>query len=334
MSKQPQINALTRERGPSAEPRQLYMVLSPRALPYARCCIESLLRNSCEDLALHLITDSHEDKLQLSDVMQAIQPDKRHSWDVTAEIEMSDREASRFSEHRNLRALRKGHPCWRKITDPLLLARPGAELILLDPDVYFPNLFRFEATPDSGLLLMFQRPNCLLPTEIVRNAFREGVSLADHVDIGVAHWRAGRDLDWLDWLIGKLGGESLPRVMHIEAIIWAAIAMREGGGYLDPLRWVCWHRTQLSRVKHKIGISGEDILRTERWEDMKCLHCGGISKFWLPQCSADILGNRKRQIEPSRVIPFKGLTPEKVVREEKMRNVLRTMGYYKLLGSS
>jgi hypothetical protein len=309
------------------------MVLSPRALPYAKCCIESLLRNSVQDLHLHLITDSHEDRDHLTEVMEIVDPDKRHCWKVFAETEMLDREATTFRGFDNLRAFRRGHPCWRKITDPLLLSEPNKELILLDPDVYFPNLFRFEPTPESGLLLMFQKPNCLLPPEVVERAFANGIPLADHVDIGVAHWRASRDLGWIDWLIGKLGGDSLPRVMHIEAIAWAAIGMHEGGGHLDPLRWVCWHRTQLSRVKQKIGIEGEDILRGERWSDMKCLHCGGASKWWLPDCSGDLLKRRSDQLEPSRVIPFVEFTREKFASAQRTRSILRTVGYYRLLGS-
>jgi hypothetical protein len=309
------------------------MVLSPRALPYARHCIESLLRNSFQALHLHLITDSNEDKIRLIEVMEVVDADKRHCWEVVAEAEMLDREATIFRGFGNLRTFRTGHPCWRKITDPLLLSEHGGELVMLDPDVYFPNLFQFEATPESGLLLMFQRPNCLLPPEIVSRAFEIGIPLADHVDIGVAHWRAGQDLEWIDWLIGKLGGDSLPRVMHVEAIIWAAIGMHEGGGHLDPLRWVCWHRTQLSRIKQKIGIAGEEILRYERWNDMKCLHCGGSSKWWLPDCSSDILRRRRGHLEPSQVIPFIEFTREKFAKSQRARSILRTLGYYKLLGS-
>lgn len=313
--------------------RHIYLVLSPNALPYAKPCIESLLRNSTQALHLHLITDGPEDKLPLIDTMEAFQAGKRHRWEVIAESELSDSEADKFRGFGNLRALRHGHPCWRKITDPLLISEPGAELIMLDPDVYFPNRFHFEATPEAGLLLMHQKPNCLLPPQIVESAFEHGIPLADHVDIGVAHWRGGQDLEWIDWLIGKLGGESLPHVMHVEAIIWAAIAMREGGGHLDPLRWVCWHRTQIIRVKQKLGIPGKHILQTERWQDMKCLHCGGISKWWLVDCSGDLLARRENQLEPSRVIPFKPYGREKFARAQRARAFLRAMGYYKLLGS-
>jgi hypothetical protein len=322
------------EDRPSEPDRQVYMVLSPRSLPYALFSIESLLRNSFQALHLHLITDSHEDKLQLIETMESLQPDVRHCWEVTAEAEMLDREATTFREFDNLRTFRGGHPCWRKITDPLLLSEPGRELILLDPDLYFPNLFQFETTPQTGLLLMWQRPNCLLPPEIVRRAMEEGIPLADHVDIGVAHWRAGQDLQWVDWLIGKLGGASLPRAMHIEAIVWAAVAMHGGGGHLDPMRWVCWHRTQLNRVKRKLGVSGVDILRTEPWDEMKCFHCGGEAKWWLPDfCSTGLLPSRTDRLQPCRTLPFVEFTPAKFARDQKAKGILRALGYYKLLGS-
>jgi len=318
----------------SGAPRKVYMVLSPRALPYAKRCVDSLLRNSCEYLHLHLITDSTDDAKRLGELMANLPLDSRHRCDIFSGTEMFDREAAKFGGFRNLRALRRGHPCWRKITDPLLVSQPGEELLLLDPDVYFPNRFRFEPRPNAGLLLMFQKANCLLPPEIVSRALNTGIRLADHVDIGVAHWRSDPDLEWIDWLIGTLGGSCLPSVMHVEAIIWAAIAMHEGGGYLDPLRWVCWRRTQVTRVEQKLGISGAQILRRERWDDMKCLHCGGASKWWLSECSDELLRRRRDQVEPSGVIPFVEFTPKKFARLGRQRTILHTIGYYRLFGSS
>ena len=153
--------------------------------------------------------------------------------------------------------------------------------MLLDPDLYFPNRFQFEETPQSGLLLMWQRPNCLYPPDVVSSAINKGIRLAHHVDIRVAHWRAAADLDWLDWLIGELGGLSLPRIMHVEAIVWAALAMQVGGGYLDPSYWKCWRRSPAKRVRIKLGASGTRILRSEPWGDLKCFHAGGEVKKWL-----------------------------------------------------
>jgi hypothetical protein len=285
-------------------------------------------------LNLHLLTDSGADKLALVEEMNALQFEPRHRWSVFSEDELGDREEKVFGRYQNLRAFRRGHPCWRKITDPLLLGNAGEELILLDPDLYFPNVFNFEATPKTGLLLMWQRPNCLLPPEVVRVAMEAQIRLADHVDIGVAQWRAGQDLEWIDWLLGRLGGERLPRVMHIEAIVWAAIAMREGGGHLDPGYWTCWHRTQLNRMKRKLGVGGAKILRKERWAEMKCFHGGGEAKWWLPDLDArGGFQHTADRLEPGVEIPFVEFTRPQFERQQKARHVLRTLGYYRLLGS-
>lgn len=52
--------------------RHVYMVLSPRSLSYARDALESLFGNSVEDLHLRLITDSEQDKEELTGTLQAI----------------------------------------------------------------------------------------------------------------------------------------------------------------------------------------------------------------------------------------------------------------------
>ena len=189
--------------------RQVFMVLSPRSLSYARDALESLFHNSLEVLRVCLITDSERDKQELSEAVASLCA-KAHRWQVYSEKDLADREEELFKRHSNLRAFRHGHPCWRKITDPLLLSEPGAEMVLLDPDLYFPNRFKFEETPQNGLLLMWQRFHCLFPPDVVRTAMEDGIRLAHHGDIGVAHWRASADLDWLDWLVGRLGGTNSP----------------------------------------------------------------------------------------------------------------------------
>src|ERR1700675_3149768 len=105
--------------------RHIYMVLSPRALPYAHLALESLLRNSSEALDLHLITDSDTDRQILNDALAALEPGPRHHWNVTAESELLDRESDLFGRYANLRAFRRGHPSWRKVTVPLLLVDPA-----------------------------------------------------------------------------------------------------------------------------------------------------------------------------------------------------------------
>jgi hypothetical protein len=308
--------------------RNVYMVLSPRSLSYAKDALESLFSNSVEALHLRLITDSEQDKDELSETLATLDA-KAHHWSVYSEGDLAEREEALFAKYDNLRAFRRGHPCWRKITDPLLLSEPGEELVLLDPDLYFPNRFQFELTPKNGLLLMWQHPNCLFPPDVVKTAIGAGIHLAHHVDIGVANWRADADLDWLDWLVGALGGKTLPRIMHIEAIVWAALAMRIGGGHLDPLYWKCWRRSPAKRVMSKLGVSGLSILSSESWSTLKCFHAGGEAKWWLHQArQVGMIDGKQTHTLPGKILPFVELEPALYARELAFKRVLQTLGYY------
>lgn len=321
-----------------ASPRHLYMVLSPHSLAYAKLALRTLLLNSREILALNLITDSPEDARTLAEAV-AVLPPHAHSVQVVAEQDLDDAEATRFARYPNLRAFRHGHPCWRKITDPVLLGVPGEELILLDPDLFFPNPFCFEPTPASGLLLMWQQPNCLLPPPTVRAALSSGIPLARHVDIGVSHWRLSPDLaelDWIEWLLGRLAASApFPRAMHVEAIVWSAIAMHGGGGYLDPEAWHCWHRTQGKRIQRKLGAGGTRILRTEPWTGIKCFHAGGEAKWWLPEFeqSGDLPAPQEH-LTPTPIRPFVPLTPGRYETEQTAKSALRALGYHRLFSTS
>jgi hypothetical protein len=315
-------------------PRHVYMVLSPRSLSYSQGALESLFRNSIEPIRLRLITDAKRDKEELSDTVAAIEAGP-HQWAVYSEEDLAEREETLFADYSYLRAFRRGHPCWRKITDPLLLSEPGAEMVLLDPDLYFPNLFQFEETPQSGVLLMWQRQNCLYPPDVVRTAIHKGIRLAHHVDIGVAQWRASEDLDWLNWLVAELGGSQLPRNMHVEAIVWAALAVRIGGGHLDPAYWKCWHRTPAVRVMLRLGANGPRILKSEPWSNLKCFHAGGEAKWWLREArEAGMLDGMADHRRPGRTIPFVELTPATYARERALKRVLRALGYYQVFGSA
>jgi hypothetical protein len=312
-----------------AEPRRVFMVLSPRSLGYARYALESLLSNSLEPLHLYLITDSGRDKELLAEEMTLRKQTGEHAWTIVAEQDLGDREAVIYAPYPHLRSFRKGHPCWRKITDPLLLSESCQEMILLDPDLYFPNRFTFEPTLDRGLLLMWQRPNCLFPPPVVCRAMSENIRLARHVDIGVAHWRAPADLDWLNWLLGKLGGANLPWIMHIEAIVWAALAMRFGGGHLHPHFWHCWHRTQTKWMLRKLGVPGRHILRPEPFGSVKCFHAGGEAKNWLASTKEyGWMHGGTLLNEPGDIRPFIELTPNLYRWEQRVKSALERIGYY------
>jgi hypothetical protein len=313
------------------------MILSPRSLSYARHALESLLSNALEPLHLHLITDSSADRAVLMEEMRGYPSARRHTFEVFAKADLDDQEATMFGSYPNLRAFRDGHPCWRKITDPLLLSREEDEMVVLDPDLYFPNKFCFETTPERSLLLMWQGPSCLLPTTIVDAAIAKRIALAHHVDIGVAQWRAPIDLGWLEWLLGQLGIAERPEAkasMHVEAIVWAAIAMRIGGGYLSPQHWHCWRRSQAVRLLRKLNVPGPQLLRTEPFSTIKCFHGGGEAKYWLDTAKQRHWLDSDRILDqPGKVAPFVELTRSAYNRDQTIKLWLKKLGYYYLFPS-
>jgi hypothetical protein len=321
----------------TAVTRRLFMILSPRSLPYAKHGLKSLLTNALEQIHLHLITDTNSDKQVLIEETARYPFANHHRCDVFAKVDLDDHESMILGRFPNLRLFRGGHPCWRKITDPLLLSCEDDEMVVLDPDLYFPNKFCFETTLDQGLLLMWQRPNCLLPAEIVDTAIGRSIALAHHVDIGVAHWRAQIDFDWLEWLLDQLGVEDHPNArfsMHIEAIVWAAIAMRIGGGYLPLEHWHCWRRSQGVRLLRKLRVPGPQLLRHEPFATIKCFHAGGEAKYWLEEATnRGWLDSDNVMDRPGTVLPFIELTPGTYRRDQAVKSWLRKFGYYSLFPS-
>ncbi len=301
--------------------RTVFMVAGIDAIGYAEIAVASLMRN-CRDLvALTIITDSAEDRGRYEAMLRRI-PERRQVR-VVDEAECDARAARIFAAFPAVQAFRKGHPCWRKITDPTLFAEPGSEIIVLDPDLWFPNPFHFEETPPGRLLLMRQRRHCLLPPEVVAEAFRQGIPLAHHTDIGVAQHTV-LPWAWIDATITALGGTSLPRKAHVESILWAAIALRTGGGYLDPVKWALWERTLPKRLAMFAGFDRPAMLRLERLGAVKCFHACGHAKAWLvPGVESGLLRDGAPQLAPTAVRPFQELTPAAYARGERLKEPYR-----------
>ena len=181
---------------------------------------------------------------------------------------------------------------------------------------------------------MWQQPNCLLPPQVVHHALAQGIALARHVDIGVAHWRVPPSTDtlpWLDDLIGRLGGTSLPRAMHVEAIVWAAIALHGGGGSLDPERWVCWRRSQSKRIRRRLGVPGKVLLDSEPWSTLKCFHAGGEAKWWLPEIVNRAQAPRDlRTTASAPPLPFLPLTGTRYGCEQWAKTLVGKLGYHRV----
>lgn len=318
-----------------SESRPVFIILSANALPYAEKGILSLFQHVQEPVALKLLTDSEEDKCSIQVAMQSHIFPAQHSWEVFSQAEADSRAEIQFAQYPNLKQFRLGHPCWRKITDPLLFSQSGQEIIVLDPDLYFPNYFNFEAAPSKGVYLMWQPPSCLLPHETVMRAYDHGVALAHHVDIGVAQLRNNLDLAWLDNLIITLGGKDIPRAMHVEAIVWAAIAMKYGGGYYHPTHWYCWQYRQWKRLLLKLQVPGIRLLAMENIRDTKCFHASGVAKWWVKEACEKNLFPQPKAIGLSLPIrPFENMPLKVYKRDQWIKSLARRLGYYVIMKKS
>lgn len=320
----------------AGEPRRVFIVMSATALPYARLCIGTMLANCAEPVHLRIIADDATQQATLAEASAEYAIPKRAEIEVVAEGEVSDLLATRFPGKAGLRAMHEGHPCWRKIIDPLVMSDPGDEIIVADPDLFFPNRYAFEATPREGVMVMRQGPNCLFPPDAVRAAFALGVRLANHVDIGVAQLRAGAvDIEWLDWLATGLDLEAHRPFMHIEAIVWSAMAMRFGGRHLDPASWRCWERGKFKRLAVAAGMSGRWTLRFEPLDRVKCIHVSGPSKWWVTEAvaSGDLHELNNDRTAPSAGPAYAELTRAAYEREQRLKAMAGRLGYYRLTRS-
>jgi hypothetical protein len=307
--------------------------LSAHSLPYASLCVRSLAENLEGDEPIHLLTDSQTDRERLLQAFDGMSRIKTHVAD-----ELWENGNHPMRHFAGIERLRKGHPCWRKVTDPMLLAGAGDEVVVVDPDVYFPRRFSFDKVADRALRLMWQKPNCLLPFSVVETAFAKGIALADHVDIGIAQYRAYLDLEWLEWVLESLG--PMPRVMHVEAILWSCLAMRMGGGYLDPDRWHCYANTQWKRLRLKAGATPAQMLSAEDFRSCLAFHGGGTAKKWLAAPGAKDLLDRLSKFTGAKsagsqtLQPFVPFTKAKFDWLRNRGRILSATGYYRLLGGN
>ena len=315
-------------------PRIVHVVLASRSLPYARICIRTMLANSVDPIHLRLLVDDRAEQALLGAEMDGLALPPGCRVEIVPREEITQRLESRWPGLAGLRALHDGHPCWRKIVDPLVLSAPGEEIIVTDPDLMFPNRFAFEATPPEGVMMMRQGPDCLFPPAAVRAAFDLGVRLADHVDIGVAQLSAGAvDIEWLDDLIRRLEVERFRPFMHVEAIVWSAIAMEIGGRHLDGTAWHCWERGRAKRLAVALGLPGRWTLALEPLARMKCIHVSGPSKWWLKEAmetgALKELGNDRTA--PTEGLPYVELTRSGYEREQRLKTTLARLGVQRLL---
>lgn len=313
--------------------RNLYCVLGVRSLPYATPCLASLARNAAEPLALTILTDSAADAAAMAAALAPVFAGTTHLLAIHDQAHADALAVNFYRDCPRIAAFRHGHPCWRKVTDPAMYAAAGDEVIILDPDVYFPNRFAFEPTPDAGLLLMWQRPNCLLPEPLVAEAYDRGVAMADHTDIGVCQYRAPLDLALLEGLLTTIDTGPYARSMHVESIVWAALAERVGGGYLDAEAWHCFANSVPSRLARRMGRSGAATLAQLDFASVKAFHAGGIAKNWLADAEREgLFADPRTHLDPTPVTPFVDYPRGKFEGKLRNRRIARRIGLYKVLG--
>lgn len=305
--------------------RKVYIVLGVFAIDYAQICVRTLLRQSAEPIQLCLITDSAADRAVYETMLDGLLPHE-HQVSVVSLADVDAVANEKLAKFPHVRALREGHPCWRKITDPALLAEDGDEVIVLDPDLYFPNRFRFDAVPKQGVYLMWQPPSCLLPAEAVQRVFEMGCKLAHHVDIGVAMLRAPFDWEWLDQFCRRLEPARFAKYMHIEAIIWAAYAMHVGGGHLNPRHYLCYRNKLWKRLALRFKASNLRLLGREPFASLKCYHAGGWPKHWLSRAEqAGVFPATREILGDLAPIPYVAYSPEQERRKQQLRGLLQAI---------
>jgi hypothetical protein len=303
--------------------RNVYTVLGVGAIDYAQKCVSTLIRQSGEPMQLRLITDSAQDRATYQSMVDTL-PTNEHQVSVSSQSDVDEVANEKLARFPHVRALRGGHPCWRKITDPVLLAEDGEEVIVLDPDLYFPNRFRFDRVPEQGVYLMWQPPSCLLPTEAVQRVFEMGCPLAHHVDIGVAMLRAPFDWEWLDDFCRRLEPARFAGYMHIEAIIWAAYAMRVGGGHLNPQHYLCYRNKLWKRLALRVEGSHLWLLGREPFASLKCYHAGGWPKHWLARAEqAGIFPPSREIVADLPSVPYATYTPAQEQKKQLLRSLTK-----------
>jgi hypothetical protein len=81
----------------------------------------------------------------------------------------------------------------------------------------------------------------------------------------------------------------------------------------------------------RLGVSGQRILKSEPWKEIKCFHAGGEAKNWLHGArEMGMLDGGTVQDRPGQVIPFVELTPADYARELAFKRVLHALGFYQI----
>jgi hypothetical protein len=117
--------------------------------------------------------------------------------------------------------------------------------------------------------------------------------------------------------------------MRLVATVWAALAMRIGGGVFDPDCWKSRCRSQGKRIRITLDANGPANLRSEPSGELKCFHAACEAKQWLNAArGVGLLDGRAAECTPGHVLPFVELTSALYARELASNRVLQSLGCY------
>jgi hypothetical protein len=264
------------------QPNQLNVtcLASASSIAYSQHCLHSLLYNCQTPISLTIITDTEKEIIAFKNLVRNWAYPSKHSIEVIGAETLQKIGLQRWAKYPNLIKYTQGHPCWRKVTDPFVLAKEGP-VVVIDPDVFFLRPFHFPVRSGKSITLMWQSPNCLYPAGAVDEAFATGMPLADHVDIGIAIVNNRIDWEWLDQFLGGISLEKYSSFMHIEAIVWSALAMHQGGCYLHPKRWYCYQASWHHKLRRRLGFQQPISFSSTVTQHAIAIHAGGIAKHQI-----------------------------------------------------
>jgi hypothetical protein len=240
------------------EPIPVRTLLGAKGFETSATCLRSLVEYSADPVRLIVhedgtLTDEHRD--QLRDIEPRVELISRPAADEAVD--------GLLSRHPRCAAARCSGPLFLKLFDVALLS-PG-ELNYCDSDVFFlrryAGLFR---SPAGGRAVFMTdvthayavRPWRVWPISPIRLLGRVNTGL-------IIGWRVGLDLDFVEWLLGRLAHDPAftRRAYWAEQTCWAALAARSDCTLLDPQLMILASATM---KEHHPGVVAIHFVSTYR----------------------------------------------------------------------
>ena len=213
------------------EPIHVRTLLGKKGFETSLVCLRSVIEYSADPLRLVVhedgsLTDAHRDALR------GIDPQVEFVSRVLADEVVE----TLLEKHPRCLSARRSGLLFLKLFDITLLC-PGP-LAYVDSDVFFlrrnAGLFRQSADGRAKFMSDINHAYAVRPWRVWPV---NSVRLAGLVNTGlIVGWRVGLDLDFLEWLLGRLAGDTAyaRRAWWAEQTCWAALAARTECALFDP----------------------------------------------------------------------------------------------------